>query len=108
MRTHKMMVLRQGKHQKKESLIDDSDIRFALLDHLRSARPETIDGDSIALWIYENLHLRPELTLESPVKIHPNTALRWLHSLGFRSSEHKKGTYTDGHERPDVVAHRNQ
>jgi hypothetical protein len=107
-RTHQMMVLRQGKHQKTQSLIDDSDIRFVLLSHLRNVRPETIDGESLAAWIFENLHLHPELTLDSPVKIHPNTARCWLHALGFRSSEHKKGTYTDGHERPDVVAHRNR
>ena len=107
-RSHQMMVLRQGKHQKTESLIDDSDIRFVLLAHLRSVRPETIDGESLTAWISENLHLHPDLTLDSPVKIHPNTALQWLHNLGFRSSEHKKGTYTDGHERPDVVAHRQQ
>jgi hypothetical protein len=107
-RTHQMMVLRQGKHQKTESFIDDSDIRSPLLAFLRSVRPEIIDGESLAAWISENLHLQPELTLDSPIKIHPSTALRWLHSLGFRSSEHKKRTYTDGQERPDVVSHRKQ
>ena len=49
-RTHQMMVLRQGKHQKTESLIDDSDIGFVLLAHLRTVRPETIDDESLATW----------------------------------------------------------
>ena len=29
-----------------------------------------------------------------------------LHALGFRKVQHKNGTYTDGHERPDIVTDR--
>jgi hypothetical protein len=35
------------------------------------------------------------------------TARRWLLSLGWRRTRVKKGVYMDGHERPDVVAYRN-
>ena len=105
-RSHELMTLRQGKHQKIESLIDDSDVRFACLSYLRKARPETISGHSFAQWVTENLYKHPELSLDHPVNIHRNTAIQWLHNLGFRKLQHKKGTYTDGHERPDVVAYR--
>lgn len=107
-RSHELMSLRQGKHQKKESLIDDSDIRFACLSYLRSVRPETITGHAFSLWVSESLHKIPELTLDNPVNIHRNTAIQWLHAVGFRKLQHKKGTYTDGHERPDVVAYRSK
>ena len=73
-RTRQMMVLRQGKHQKTPSLIDDADIRFSLFFHLRNVTPETIESESLAAWIFENFYLHPELTLDSPVNIHPNTA----------------------------------
>jgi hypothetical protein len=35
-----------------------------------------------------------------------STAHRWLHLEGFRYISHKKGLYFDGHNRPDVVAYR--
>jgi hypothetical protein len=50
-----MMSLRQGQHQKTESLIDDQDVRFACLQFLR-------------------MDLQEELSLESPVEVHSNTA----------------------------------
>ena len=34
------------------------------------------------------------------------TAIRWLRHLGFKPRDHKKGVYIDGHERKDVVKHR--
>ena len=105
-RSGSMMVLRQGKHRKTRSLIDDNDIRFACLAYLRNERAELIDGETFARWVSENLHKQPELTLDEPVRIQSRTAVRWLHSLGFHSEQYKKGTYTDGHERPDVVEHR--
>jgi hypothetical protein len=33
-------------------------------------------------------------------------ALKWLYALGFTMHEFKKGSFSDGHERPDVVRHR--
>ena len=35
-----------------------------------------------------------------------STLLRWLYQLGFEVLTPKKGVSIDGHERPDVVAHR--
>ena len=107
-KTGAMMPYRQGKHQKTESLIDDPDIRKALLIILRSVRSESIDALSFSKWIAEKLHCFDELCLLSPVNISERTARRWLHRLGFRMGERKKGLYIDGHERPDVVASRKE
>jgi hypothetical protein len=105
-RTGSMMPYRQGVHQKKDSLIDDPDVRQALLSILRSHRPETIEARSFSKWISETLHSNEDLCILQPVNISERTARRWLHLLGYRQQERKKGTYTDGHERPDVVAYR--
>ena len=34
------------------------------------------------------------------------TAVRWIHQLGFSLLSFKKGTYFDGHERDDVKEYR--
>jgi hypothetical protein len=31
-----------------------------------------------------------------------NTAITWLHKLGYKYCSAKKGVYIDGHQRPDV------
>ena len=33
----------------------------------------------------------------------PGTIRNWLHLCGFKVTETKKGLYTDGHERQDVI-----
>lgn len=40
------------------------------------------------------------------IKVHPETALRWLYELGFSQVHHQKEVYFDGHDRADV-AYRN-
>jgi hypothetical protein len=108
-KTHKMSPYRQGKHQKTESLMDDSDIRQACLSYLRSQRTEIIDALTFSKWVSEQLHQNYNLCLLQPVIVSERTARRWLHLLGFELSERKKkGTYTDGHERPDVVSYRKE
>ena len=87
-------------------MIDDPDIRRALLIILRLQRPELIDARSFVRWISEQLHTAEGLCLLKPVQISEITARRWLHLLGFRLSLRKQGIYIDGHERPDVVSYR--
>lgn len=99
-----MPELRQGKFQKTRSLIDDPDVRASCLGFLRSQRVEAIDGSYFQKWIEEKLHI--ECDLPKPVQVHESSARNWLHKLGFRSVQYKKGTYTDGHERADVVSYR--
>lgn len=36
-----------------------------------------------------------------PCTVSTETARKWLHHLGFRMLDHKKGTYCDGHERSE-------
>lgn len=56
---------------------------------------------------YLEVELFPRIHLKANGKgISLQTARRWLHQEGFRYMEHKKALYYDGHERPDVVAYR--
>jgi hypothetical protein len=105
-KTQTMMLHRQGRHQKTKSLIDDPDIRQALLSILRSQRAEVIEARSFSRWIANELHQNESLCLLQPIVVSESTAGRWLHILGFRVIERKNETYIDGHERPDVVTFR--
>lgn len=108
LRTHTLTPYRQGKHRKVESLVDDHDIKQALVSILRSQRAELIEARSFARWIAQELHLNESLGLLHPVVVSESTASRWLHILGFRLTERKNGVYIDGHEREDVVAYRKE
>ena len=44
---------------------------------------------------------------EYGVKIHDETARRWLNVLGFSRIHHQKGVCFSGHNREDVIAYRN-
>ena len=44
--------------------------------------------------------------IESPISL--STTWRWLRRLGFAYDSRKKTFFVDGHERPNVVFHRNQ
>ena len=43
-----------------------------------------------------------------PRSVSLRTVVRWLRHLGFKPRGHKKGVYIDGHEREDVVKHREE
>ena len=45
---------------------------------------------------------------EKNKKISEKTATRWLKKLGWEFKTYKKGLYSDGHERPDVVEYRKE
>ena len=57
---------------------------------------------------HANNHLLPSSHLPPffPHSISLRTAVRWLHHLGFKPRDHKKGVYINGHKREDVVKHR--
>jgi hypothetical protein len=55
---------------------------------------------------YLELELFPRIQLQVRKGVSLSTARRILHSEGFRYTQHKKGLYYDGHERPDVVKYR--
>ena len=57
-------------------------------------------------WVNTQLLMNCNLPPGFPRSISPRTAIHWLHALGFRSSQHRKGTFVDGHEREDVICSR--
>ena len=59
-------------------------------------------------WVNNTLLKNSTLEPGFPRSVSLSTALRWLHHLGFEILSPKKGVFIDGHERPDVVAQRNE
>jgi hypothetical protein len=55
---------------------------------------------------YVNEFLLPQLKISETISL--STAVRWLKKLGFSMRRVMKGIYVDGHERPDVVAARQE
>ena len=61
---------------------------------------------SFCRWVNEQLLPNSVLEPGFPRHIGVETARKWLHELGFEVLDKKKGVYIDGHEREDVVKHR--
>lgn len=57
---------------------------------------------------YMEVELFPRIHLKVGRGISLSSARRWLRLEGFRFIGHKKGLYFDGHDRPDVLAYRNE
>lgn len=131
-KTRTLPTSRRGGHGKVYSLLDDPAIKAELRAYVRS-RKWSMDpaklvkftrGQLVAsaadkylrhivneemprgLMKYMDINLFPRLQLKVGKGVSLSTARRWLHSEGFRYIGHKKGLYFDGHDRPDVVAYR--
>ena len=99
--------LRQGKFQKTKSLIDDEDVKSACLSFLRSLPAEKRNAMAFECWI--NSELKGHIGIDYALSVTKRTAVNWLVKLGFNYHEYRQGSaYVDGHERSDVVAHRNR
>lgn len=99
--------LRQGKHQKTKTLIDDEDVIAACMRCMRSTPADRRDALTFMKWVNDNL--QAEISLDRPVRISERTACNWLNKLDFQYGAHQQGsTYVDGHERHDVVEHRSR
>lgn len=99
--------LRQGKFQKTKSLIEDEDVRSACMSFLRSVPAEQRNAIAFERWI--NSELKGKVGIDYDLSVSRRTAINWLVKLDFRYQEYRQGSaYVDGHERPDVVAHRNR
>ncbi|RIB29335.1 hypothetical protein C2G38_1924544, partial [Gigaspora rosea] len=85
----------QGKHAKRESLLDDEDLKLAPCTWLRSISPK----DPLKKELETNIF--PKL-LGVPIIISESTTQKFMHLWGF----HKKTVYFDGHEREDVQEYR--
>ena len=97
-------VYRQGCHVKTRSLILDEDVIAACRTWLRSQVSDALCGAAFANWLGSQLHLN--LNLSNPVNVSVPTAVRWMHELGLRYIDFRRGVYNDGHEREDVVQYR--
>lgn len=102
--TNELPSLKQGRHQKTRTLIDDEDVQNACRTWLRSQTPDSICARLFARWVSSSLHV--ELDCPGPIIISERTAQRWFHRLDFFLSERTQGLYFDGHERGDVVEYR--
>ncbi|PPQ84825.1 hypothetical protein CVT24_013261, partial [Panaeolus cyanescens] len=122
----------RGSHIKSFSLLEDPVIRAELRSFIRSNKwavePAKIAEFSKTTMIpaaaskfiqqavreemprglkqYMELELFPRIQQKVVKGISLETARQFLRKEGFRYVEHKKGLYYDGHERPDVVAYR--
>jgi hypothetical protein len=106
-RTGKLLIYRQGKHTKLESLVDDEDFKEECLMWLRQQAPESRSPKCLKTYIEGMVF--PKLT--GHIKkdtISEKTCQNYMHKWGFKYDEKKKGVYYDGHERPDVVAYRKE
>ena len=124
----------QGKHAKVYSLLSDPTMAAELRAYVRSNKWATDPGKLIQFtkhqlvataadqYLHHIIHeemprgLKRYLEMELFPRIHfqvgnrgiaLSTARHWLHLEGFRYISHKKGLYFDGHDRPDVIAYRN-
>ena len=123
----------QGKSPILHRLIDDEGTKLALREYLAGAG-EAITGQSVAYAISEYWQTgilpfeeKPELkNPPQPYSAETNTqlaalaesrrdiqdtlssqtAVKWLHEMGYKFRDVRKGVYKDGHERADVVAYR--
>jgi hypothetical protein len=66
----------------------------------------TVTPQKFATAISETILPSLDIALKKPLG--QRTARRWLHKLGYRHVQFRKGVYMDGHERPDVVKYRNE
>lgn len=101
---------KQGKYQRTGVLWSSEDLNKKARKFVRNnsnvkGRANLTVG-SFSEWI--NNELLPNTTLEPgfPRKVSLETARKWLHELGFRVLDKKKGTFVDGHERDDMVEYR--
>ena len=97
----------QGKYQRDGVLWHSEELnkiatRYVRENTLVKGRPNLTAG-SFSQWVNECLLTTQTLEPGYPRRISFETARKWLLELGFTVMEHKKGTYVDGHERPDVV-----
>ena len=86
------------------SIIQDETVCASLRQLIRGLKINDRTPENFHKALNEGL-LR-EVSQLSPNEVSLDTARRWMHFLGFSAERHKKGYYVDGHERQDVVQHR--
>jgi hypothetical protein len=105
--TGELLVYRQGKHAKLESLLKDEDFKEKCQTWLRQQTPESHSPRNLKIYIETILF--PKLT--GHIKkdtISEKTCRNYMHLWGYIYDERKKGIYYDGHKWPDVVKYRKE
>lgn len=105
LKTGRLVTYKQGKHAKIYSIITDENIKQQFRIHLRGLTDLERTPQKFMFDLNEKL-LR-EIP-RAPAKVCVETATRWMRYLGFDAEKAQKGWFTDGHERTDVVADREQ
>lgn len=105
--TGELLIYRQGKHTKLESLLNDEDFKEDCQAWLRQQKPESRSPGNLKRYIEETLfpklmgHIKKDTISEK-------TCRNYMHLWGYKYDEKKKGVYYDGHERPDVIKYRKE
>ena len=87
-----------------ESMLADEDLAYDLKLHLQELGKNVSAKKIVEFLSQPDVKAKHEITKS----ISERTASRYLNSLGYRWSSPKKGQYSDGHERADVVQYRDQ
>ncbi|KAJ7018499.1 hypothetical protein C8F04DRAFT_1277640 [Mycena alexandri] len=85
-----------------ESMLADENLANDIRLHLQFLGKE-ITAEKLCDYL-NSPEVRAEHHIDKPVSL--TTARRYLDELGYRFRSAKKGQYSDGHERPDVVYYR--
>ena len=101
--------LKQGKYER-HCVYHDEELNCKSAEWVRAHAfvkgEPNMTAQSFCDWINSDLLVSSHLPPFFPREISVRTAIRWLHHLGFKPVSHKKGVYIDGHEREDVIRHR--
>ncbi|CAN0415402.1 unnamed protein product [Pylaiella littoralis] len=92
------------------SFIEDEDIRTMFREYLderiyrRKKTNPQLRVQDVHRWI--NTVLLKDFVTEDSPGVSLRTTHAWMQAVGFRWRRHQKCVYVDGHNRPDVVEHR--
>ena len=100
----------QGKYQREGIVWVNEELNKAASDfvckNIVVKGHPNLTSHSFSRWINQSLLPNSILDPGYPRSISVETGCKWLHELGFEVLDKKKGVYIDGHERDDVVQHR--
>lgn len=96
----------QGKHVKTFSVFNNEMNQATFLTYLRNCTDIERTPENFMKKCNDTQHGILKGIKGAPTKICYNTSKRWMVCLGFKPTVASKGWYTDSHERPDIVASR--
>ncbi|KAG5458180.1 MAG: hypothetical protein BJ554DRAFT_1646, partial [Olpidium bornovanus] len=95
----------QGKHAKRESILDDEDIKGRCLQWLRTTKPQDRSAANLQRELQTNI-FPDKLGLEATVSL--ATVAKFMNFWGFKKRTAGQQIYFDGHERLDVIGYRKE